>query len=192
MACPLRPGRLGLEMPSGAPERARTLDGGLERLLASINLPSVRDTIAQVRTYLLKQDADLGNRNNVPRILRIVDSHDLVFISLGPSFDKGPTDSHFYLESGSRLSFGITLRVIGRACSLVTYRFQLNLPQSQSPFFYRFDLNDKAHKTPLFEPRCHYHPGKEDVRLPCPPLTPLEILDRIFLVIEPELLVTSI
>ena len=178
-------------MPSGAPERARNLDGGLERLLASITLPSLRDTLAQVRTYLLKRDADLGNQNNVHRILKIVSSHDLVSISLGPSFDKGPTDLHFYLESGSRLSFGITLRESGRACSLVAYRFQLNLPEAQSPSFYRFDLNDRAHETPLFEPRCHYHPGAEEVRLPCPPLTPLEILDRIFLVIEPQLLVAG-
>ena len=55
----------------------------------------------------------------------------------------------------------------------------------------RFDLNDKAHDSPLHEPRCHYHPGADDVRLPCPALTPLEVLDRIFLVIEPQLLASS-
>ena len=47
-------------MPSAAHERAKTLDGGLDRLVESIVLPSARDTIAQVRTYLLKQDADTG------------------------------------------------------------------------------------------------------------------------------------
>jgi hypothetical protein len=178
-------------MPAGAPERARTLDGGLERLLASITLPSLRDTVAQVRTYLLQQNADLGNTNNVYQILKTAASHGLVYVSLGPSFDKGPTESHFYLESGSRLSFGITLRESGRSCSLVAYRFQLNLPEEQSPSFYRFDLNDRVHETPLFEPRCHYHPGSDEVRLPCPALTPLEVLDRIFLVIEPQLVVGS-
>ena len=137
---------------------------------------------------LQRQDADLGHRNNVLRILKKVESHDLTFITLGPSFDQGLTDSHFYLESGSRLSFGITLREGNRRCSLIAYRFQLNLPESQSPSFYRFDLNEKAHEKPLDEPRCHYHPGVEDVRLPCPALTPLDVLDRIFLVIEPRLL----
>ena len=175
-------------MPARAHERAKTLDGGIEQLLAGIALPSLRDSIAQIRTYLLKQDTDLGNRNNVHRILKTVASHDLTFLSVGPSFDKGSTGSHFTLESGSRLSFGITLREGNGRCSLVAYRFQLNLPESQSPSFYRFDLNEKAHKAPLTEPRCHYHPGVDDVRLPCPALSPLDVLGRIFLVIEPQIL----
>ena len=175
-------------MPTQPHERAKRLDEGTERFLAGMALPSVKDCVAQIRIYLQRQDADFGHRNNVLRILKKVESHDLTFITLGPSFDQGLTDSHFYLESGSRLSFGITLREGNRRCSLIAYRFQLNLPESQSPSFYRFDLNEKAHETPLNEPRCHYHPGVEDVRLPCPALTPLDVLDRIFLVIEPRLL----
>jgi len=85
------------------------------------------------------------------------------------------------------LSFGIILRERNGRCSLVSYRFQLNLPEGHLPSFYRFDLNDKTHETPLFEPRCHFHPGLDEVRLPFPALTPLEVLDRIFLVIEPQL-----
>ena len=73
-----------------------------------------------------------------------------------------------------------------KRCSLIAYRFHLNLPANQSPSFYRFDLNKKAHDTPLFEPRCHLHPGSDERRLPCPPLTPLEVLDRIFFVSEPQ------
>jgi hypothetical protein len=174
-------------MPSGAPERAKALDGELERLLASTVLPASREMIAQVRTYLLKQNADMGHRNNVHAILKTTTSRGVVSISLGPSFDKGPTDSHFYLESGSRLSFGITLRESNKSCALVAYRFQLNLPAGHAPSFYRFDLNREAHETPLLEPRCAFHPGIEEVRLPCPALMPLEVLDRIFLVIEPQL-----
>jgi hypothetical protein len=178
-------------MPRGAPDRARNLDGSLERLLASIVLPSCRDTVAQVRTYLLKQNADMGNRNNVYGILKTGTSRDVVSVWVGPSFDSGPTESHFYLDSGSRLSFGITLRESNSRCSLIAYRFQLNLPEAQSPSFYRFDLNDKAHDFPLFEPRCHLHPSSDEVRLPIHPLTPLEVLDRIFLVIEPQLVAGS-
>lgn len=174
-------------MAAGAPERAKRLDGELERLVESIVLPSSRDAIAQVRTYLLRQDAEAGNRNNVHGIFKTITSQDVVYMTVGPSFDKGPTESHFYLESGARLSFGITLRARDRRCSLVSYRFQLNLPEAHSPSFYRFDLNDKAHEAPLFEPRCHFHPGLDDVRLPCPALTPMEVLDRIFLIIEPQI-----
>jgi hypothetical protein len=178
-------------MPDGAPERAKKLDGGLEQLRESIVLPSLRDTIAQVRTYLLKQDVDAGKRNDVYSLFKTTTSQDVAYMTVGPSFDKGPTDSHFYFESGSRLSFGITLRGSNRRCSLVSYRFQLNLPEGCSPSFYRFDLNERAHDTPLFEPRCHFHPGLDEVRLPCPVLTPLEVLDRIFFVIEPQLAIAA-
>ena len=174
-------------MPGRAPERAKTLDGELERWLGSIVLPPSRDTAAQLRTYLQKQNADMGNKNNVHGIFKTERSQDIVSITLGPTFDKGPTESHFYLESGSRLSFGINLRESNRRCSLLAYRFQLTLPEGAYPSFYRFDLNAKAHETPLFEPRCHFHPGVDEVRLPCPALTPFEVLDRIFLVIEPQL-----
>ena len=171
-------------MPTRAHERAKALDGGFEQSLAGIALPSV----AQIRTYLQMQDADLGHRNNVARILKTFSNHGLTFVSVGPSFDNGPTETHFHLESGSRLSFGITLREANGRCFLVAYRFHLSLPEGRSPSFYRFDLNEKAHETPLTEPRCHYHPGVDDVRLPCPALNPLEVLDRIFLVIEPQVL----
>jgi hypothetical protein len=178
-------------MPARAHERAKALDGGIEASLAGISLPSVRDSVAQIRTYLQNQDADLGHRNNVARILKTDGNHGLKFISVGPSFDHGPTESHFNLESGSRLSFGITLSEGNGRCSLVAYRFQLDLPEGRSPAFYRFDLNPKSHDSPLHEPRCHYHPGADEVRLPCPALTPLEVLDRIFLVIEPQLLASG-
>ena len=111
-------------MHGAASERAKTLA-----------LPSARDAEAQVRTCLLRQDADLENRNNVYRIFKTTRSHGVVSISVEPTFDKGPTDSHFYLESGARLSFGIILRESNSRCSLVAYRFQLNLPQACVPSF---------------------------------------------------------
>ena len=175
-------------MPTRAHQRAKTLDGATEQALQANALPSARQLVADVRTYLLQQDADLGKPNNVYRIFRTATSHQVTTIAVGPHRDKGSTHTHFHLESGSRLSFFVELREGNGRCSLVRYRFQLNLPESQSPSFYRFDLNEKAHEKPLDEPRCHYHPGVEDVRLPCPALTPLDVLDRIFLVIEPRLL----
>lgn len=174
-------------MPSGAPDRARLMDGRLEQSLTSLVLPCSRDVVSQLRGYLLKQNASMGLRNNVYSGLRKITSHDLVYITLGPQFDKGPTESHFYLESGARFSFGITLREGNGRCALVEYRFHLHLAEGSSPPFYRFDLNEKPHHSPLVEPRCHMHPGSDDIRLPCPPLTPLDVLDRIFFVIEPSL-----
>ena len=175
-------------MPTQPHERAKRLDEGTERFLAGMALPSVKDCVAQIRTYLQKQNADSPTQNNVHKLLKRIASHHVTSISVGPPFEKGPPDLYFYLESGARLSFGITLRESNGRCSLVAYRFHLSLPEGQSPAYYRFDLNEKAHKTPLTEPRCHYHPGVDNVRLPCPALTPLEVFDRIFMVIEPQLL----
>jgi len=175
-------------VPDRAHERAQTLDSAIEASLASLSLPSSKDLMAQLRTYLSRQEAEIHKGNNVHSILRKAESRARVTITLGPTFDEGPTDQHFHLESGARLSFGVNLREANGRCALVAYRFQLNLPESRTSSFYRFDLNREGHPTPLYEPRCHIHPGLEEVRLPFPALTPVEVLDRIFLVIEPELI----
>ena len=117
--------------------------------------------MAQLRIYLLRQEAEIHHGNNVHGILRKVESRQGVLITLGPTFDSGPTDQHFHHESGARLSFGLTLREANKRCGLVAYRFQLNLPEGHAFSFYRFDLNGKRHAEPLLEPRCHIHPGLE-------------------------------
>ena len=173
-------------MSDSAHERAKTLDDVIGTSLELLRLPSSRDLTAQLHTYLLRQESEIRKGNNVLSMLKTAESRQRVTITLGPTFDNGPTDQHFYLESGARLSFGVTLREANGRCELVAYRFQLNLPEGHAYSFFRFDLNDKGHVEPLLEPRCHLHPGLENVRLPFPALTPIEILDRIFLVIEPE------
>src|SRR5262245_18897462 len=175
-------------MPSGAPTRAKILDGRYEEALASIGLPPAQDVAAQVRAYLQHQDAELSRKNNALRLVKKTESHGVTSIMLGPAIDKGPTDQHFYLESESRLSFSIEIRETQGRCSLVAYRFHLSLPDGMSPSFYRFDLNSQAHASPLTEPRAHYHVAPDYIRLPSPVLTPLEVLDRIFEVIEPQVL----
>jgi hypothetical protein len=175
-------------MPGGAPTRARMLEERYEKDLASLGLPSARDVAAQVRTYLQHEDAVLSRKNNPLRLVKQTASQGITSITLGPTIDKGPTDRHFYLESESRLSFIIEIREMHGRCSLLAYRFHLALPDGMSPSFYRFDLNSQAHGSPLTEPRAHYHVGMKDVRLPSPVLNPLEVLDRIFRVIEPQLL----
>ena len=164
------------------------LDERYEEALALLGLPSARDVAAQVRTYLQHQNAELPLKNNVLELVKQTASQEITSITLGPTIDKGPTTQHFYLESESRLSFGIEIRETQGRCSLVAYRFHFSLPDGMSPSFYRFDLNSQAHGTPLTEPRAHYHVAIEDIRLPSPVLTPLEVLDRIFQVIEPQVL----
>lgn len=174
-------------MANAAEQRAAVADIKLGEQLTAIHLDSSNEVKAQIRTYLLKVDAEMGTGNNVHKLLKTATSGKVTEIEVGPHFEKGPTGSYFQLESGARLSFGITLREENKRCSLVAYRFQLNIGIASMPGFFRFDLTERAHPNPLSEPRCHLHPGIENVRIPLPPLTPLEVLDRIFLVIEPEL-----
>jgi hypothetical protein len=98
--------------------------------------------------------------------------------------DKGPTPQHFHFDSGARLSFGLTLRGVDRGSQIVSFRYHFVFPDGRSPQFLRFDLNDAPRTDPLAEPRCHLHPGLKDVRLPFPLHNPIEILDRIFFVLE--------
>ena len=165
-----------------AKRRALSLDRVLSEQVRQ--LPSVKPTrvFLRLRAYLEHQGGKL--RKTGP------DFHGLVSIYLGPGIDKGPTTDHFVFDSGAHLSFWLTVRETGSGFSLVAYRFHYSSPAGSSPAFLRFDLNRQAHNDPLTEPRCHLHPGLDDVRLPLPVLDPLEVLDRIFFVIEPALLST--
>ena len=167
-----------------ATRRAQELDESLDAQAAMMMLPSFRKVLTGIRVYLQRQNAGSGGKNNVHAILRTATSGDRGIITLGPQFDKGPTDCHYYTRSGGRLSFGITLRDQNGRCSLIAYRFHFHLGTNAAPGFYRFDLNDRAHSNPLLEPRSHLHVGRDNIRLPVPVLSPLAVLDRIFYVIE--------
>jgi hypothetical protein len=43
--------------------------------------------------------------------------------------------------------------------------------------FLRFDLNLPEHENQQRELRCHLHPGSDDVLVPAPMMSPLEVLD---------------
>ena len=76
------------------------------------------------------------------------------------------------------------MREAERGSQLVEFRYHYQRPAGASPEYLRFDLNKAAHPDPLSEPRCHLHPGLENVRIPLSMHDPFEILDRIFFVIE--------
>lgn len=102
---------------------------------------------------------------------------------MGPTIDKGLTDTHFLLKSGARLSFGLTLRSETRQhSSIVAYRFDYRTENT----VHRFDLNKDRNQNPLKEPRGHFHAGSDNDRVPTPSLAPIEILDILFFAIEPE------
>jgi hypothetical protein len=139
----------------------------------------------QLRLYLEQQSRDLRARQNIAQLVRFSESGDEFVIGLGPTFDKGDTETHFHFPSGARLSFGVTLRNQANTGVLVAYRFVLKFPLTSGVDSFLFHLNPKRHSDPVQEPRFHVHPGFPHLRIPAPALSPLDVLDRIFFVIEP-------
>ncbi len=170
-----------------ARELARALDTRLATL-ASVFDGSGMALFLRIRGYLLKQDRRIGTKHNLEQIVRYDQGDDDTFqIFLGPTIDKGADGSFFTFPSGARLSFSISLRTTaGGGSELLSYRFQFTFPKKHSPEFIRIDRRGKSHTDPLAEPLAHIHPGMHSVRLPCPPLTPIEVLDRVFFVLDPN------
>lgn len=168
--------------------RAGTLDDTIEAQLRALRLEPSNRLFTRIRTHLESVAEETTAWNDVRRNLRYQrDPSGKVGITFGPRIDKGDTSTHFHLDSGARLSFGIVVQDGKDYSTLLEYRFHLQTTGEASFPFIRFDLNPRRHHACLTEPRCHLHPGLKDVRLPMPVLHPLELLDRILLVIEPQL-----
>ena len=168
-----------------ARKRAAQLDVRLEADLEKLSLPGPEEFFREVRLYLDERSRRLQLKQNIVQLVHKRASGDEFVIELGPAFDKGDTETHFHFPSGARLSFGITLRKQGSAALTVAYRFCLRLPASSGTECFIFNLNREPHPDPVQEPRFHVHPGFPHFRIPVPALSPLDVLDRIFFVIEP-------
>ncbi len=169
-------------------ERARTvaeaLDSKTEHELIELRLGPPYKALSQIRAYLLRRSEEIKTKNNPIQLLRFHLGNDFAQIDLGPSIDTGPTPQHFHFDSGARLSFGLTLQEVNGQWQLISFRYHYVLPDQQSSQYLRFDLNKAPHPDPLAEPRCHLHPGIDDVRIPFSVHHPIEILDRIFFGLE--------
>ena len=167
-----------------ARQRAAALDSNTHVALTALRLEPPRELFTQIRGYLFRRSQEMRTENNAYKLLSYRPSKDLAEIELGPMIDKGSTPEYFHFDSGARLSFGLTLREVERGSEVVSFRYHYAFPEGRSPQYLRFDLNDGPHTDPLAEPRCHLHPGIDNVRIPFSVHNPIEILDRIFFVLE--------
>lgn len=171
-----------------ARKRAAALDA---RIHAEIGKPlrvPAHKLLSEIRAYLFRRSEEMETSNNPNQLLKFYSqANDLALITLGPSIDKGPDGHYFRFDSGARLSFLVVVRERKKVSELVTFRFHFQLPEGRSPEYFRFDLNEGFHDDPLSEPRCHFHPGLEKARIPLYLHDPVEILDRIFFVLEKNL-----
>jgi hypothetical protein len=171
-----------------ARKRAAELDAKTHKEVGERLYGPPHRVLSQIRAYLLRRCGEMETSNNPIKLLKFrQDGHGMALIVLGPTFDKGPTPEHFHFDSGARLSFALTLRERGHSSELVAFRFHYQLPEESSPEYIRFDLNETLHEDALAEPRCHLHPGLEDVRIPLSLHDPIEILDQIFFAIDGSL-----
>lgn len=165
--------------------RAANLDAKAHAEISERLYGPPNNVLSQIRAYLLRRSTEINTKNNPIQLLKFrSDANGMALIVLGPTFDKGPTPDHFYFDSGARLSFGLALRKRGNGSELVSFRFHFQLPEGRSPEYFRFDLNEKLHPDSLSESRCHLHPGMENIRIPLALQDPVEVLDRIFFVLE--------
>jgi hypothetical protein len=184
MASAARPRRFGLTREE-ARIRAAVLDGKTHTEITKRLHGHPTDVFCQIRAYLIRRSDEMDAENNAVQLLKLdPERNGMALIVLGPTIDKGPTAGHFHFDSGARLSFGLTLRVQGKGSELVSFRFHYQLPDGRSPEYLRFDLNEGLNEDSLKEPRCHFHPGIEDVRIPLSLHDPIEILDQVFFVLE--------
>jgi hypothetical protein len=167
-----------------ARQRAVALDAKTNRQLSDHPLGPAKEVFKEIRAYLFRRSEETNEPNNPYGLLKFYPSRGAAQIDLGPTIDKGQTEDHFRFDSGARLCFGLTLREAAGGSQLVAFRYHYTYPDGHAVKFLRFDLNDEVHPDPLAEPRCHVHPGTEDLRLPFAVHNPLEILDRIFFVLE--------
>lgn len=169
-----------------ANRRAVELDARFAASVADIGLLAPSLLFKQIRQYLQQQtDRSPNCRGNNPyQLVHLAEPDRGALITVGPTIDKGPTPEHFNFTSGARLSFGITLRDEGGSWRLLSYRFHLHLATNHPLGFLRYDLIDHQHQDPLAEARSHLHIGDHVVH-PFPVLSPLEVLDCVFFLIQP-------
>jgi hypothetical protein len=183
MAHPPQERRSAVTLLGNADSKARHLNAAIDVETAAQVLEEPHKVATVIRGFLIENEQE-ETANNVVKLVEISKDKDFVGIILGPQIDKGPSEQYYRFDSGARLSFGIMLKASRRESRLVAYRFHYVFKEGHSPEYIRFDLNPDGQRPPLEEARCHIHPGLDKTRLPARVLKPLEVLERVFFVLD--------
>lgn len=90
---------------------------------------------------------------------------------------RDPALPHFERHDGAWFDFTLTVREASGKLEILAYDFEIRLPHGHGAPFLRFDLNLPDHTNQARDLRCHLHPGSDDILLPAPLMTPLELLN---------------
>lgn len=162
-------------------ETARRFDERCVADIEAIELPVAGRLHSEIHHYLQRK-RDKGLVTTLPKVQQTQQGGEFL-INVGPTSDR--EQGGIVFNSGARLAIGITLRANQTGATLLSHRYRLDLPDAAGLKFIRIDLGQKENSNPLHVPRSHLHPGFENVHVPFPVMSPLDILDRIFEVIEP-------
>lgn len=178
---------------AGAHERAKELQ---KRILASGHTTLYRTSAnasaktlwREIRSYLLKA-ADCGLLADAPADVRqrlvlsqSTEGGGTHSIAVGSvrNFNRDPQLPHFTRKiDGGWFDFQISVLETNSTLKVVSYDFELRLPESSPIPFVRFDLNPEGHDNEVNGMRCHVHLGSDDDghSVHAPLMAPFEILD---------------
>lgn len=93
------------------------------------------------------------------------------------NFRRDRAVPHFSRSDGCWFDFSISLSEQKKVCEILGFDFEIRFSETIPVKFLRFDLNFPDHSNEEKGLRFHVHPGHDDLQIPAPPMTPLEILD---------------
>ena len=92
---------------------------------------------------------------------------------------------NFERHDGAWFDFTLTVREQSGKLEILAYDFEIRLPRGHGAPFLRFDLNLPDHSNQGRDLRCHLHPGSDDILVPAPLMTPLELLNLFVKLVAP-------
>lgn len=92
------------------------------------------------------------------------------------NFHRDPSLPHFRRDDGAWFDFSITVAQRRGGLELIGYNFEIRFDDGPTRFI-RFDLNEPDHHNEARHLRAHIHPGSDDLQLPSPLMSPLEVLE---------------
>jgi hypothetical protein len=148
---------------------------------------SPKGLFAAVRRHLMRAVNDGRLKSSISDIqkhLRFTSTHD-GFTIYGARLDRAnfrrdPEAPHFLRDDNAWFDFLISGRTYNSAhLEILAYSCEVRLPASVAalPKFIRFDLNPPHHPNEGPGLRCHVHPGHDDIQVPAPFMSPLDIVD---------------
>lgn len=161
-----------LELPTNATELWRSLRMAL---IHASNARKIKSSPREITDCVLLLDEPPPQ---VSRQLREQNLHRNAACIVGgeKNQNRDPSLPHLKRNDGAWFDFSITVRELDGRLELLAYDFEIRLAPGMGAPFLRFDLNLPDHRNHDRELRCHLHPGYDDILVPAPLMSPIELL----------------